>query len=201
MRYEMHRHPRSPTARDRGHPRCGSMVSGLRPPAKSPIHTTLHSSKPQSGIITQMNLVYYAHSYRKPDTPVVEFFSDLMRSERLIASLDPPSDRLNSAKPERHLKAADGMVAVNLQANSCATRSPLTVTKRAPGAFCFIACSAETSKAYDVSGSGFPLHVFCIAAKSADCVAESGLARIASHPLTGAAASWLTFAGSWNGSK
>jgi len=88
------------------------MVSGLRPPAKSPIHTTLHSSKPQSGIITQMNLVYYAHSYRKPDTPVVEFFSDLMRSERLIASLDPPSDRLNSAKPERHLKAADGMVAV-----------------------------------------------------------------------------------------
>lgn len=59
-----------------------------------------------------MNLVYYAHSYRKPDIPVVGFFSDLMRSERLIASLDPPSDHLNSAKPERHLKATDGMVAV-----------------------------------------------------------------------------------------
>jgi hypothetical protein len=59
-----------------------------------------------------MNLVYYAHSYRKPDAPVVEFFSELMRSEQLIASLDPPSDRLNSAKPERHLKATDGMVAV-----------------------------------------------------------------------------------------
>jgi hypothetical protein len=59
-----------------------------------------------------MNLVYYAHSYRKPDNAAVEFFGDLMRSERLIASLDPPSDRLNSAKPERHLKATDGMVAV-----------------------------------------------------------------------------------------
>jgi hypothetical protein len=59
-----------------------------------------------------MNLVYYAHSYRKPDAPVIEFFSELMRSEQLIASLDPPSDRLNSAKPERHLKATDGMVAV-----------------------------------------------------------------------------------------
>jgi len=59
-----------------------------------------------------MNLVYYAHSYRKPDADVVGFFSDLMRSERLVASLDPPSDHLNSAKPERHLGFTDGMVAV-----------------------------------------------------------------------------------------
>ncbi len=59
-----------------------------------------------------MNLVYYAHSYRKPDAEVVGFFSDLMRSEHLIASLDPPSDRLNSAKPERHLGSTDGLVAV-----------------------------------------------------------------------------------------
>ena len=59
-----------------------------------------------------MNLVYYAHSYRGPDAGVVEFFSELMRSENLIASLDPPSDRLNSAKPERHLGSTDGMVAV-----------------------------------------------------------------------------------------
>lgn len=59
-----------------------------------------------------MNLVYYAHSYRQPDTPVVEFFSELMQSEQLIASLDPPSDRLNSAKPERHLRSTDGMVAI-----------------------------------------------------------------------------------------
>ena len=59
---------------------------------------------------TAMNLVYYAHSYRKPDADVVEFFSDLMRIEHLIASLDPPSDHLNSAKPERHLGSTDGMV-------------------------------------------------------------------------------------------
>ena len=43
---------------------------------------------------------------------MVEFFSELMRSEGLIASLDPPSDHLNSAKPERHLRSTDGMVAV-----------------------------------------------------------------------------------------
>src|SRR5258708_32752791 len=59
-----------------------------------------------------MNIVYYAHSYRGPDASVVEFFSELMRSEGLVASLDPPSDRLNSAKPERHLRSTDGMVAV-----------------------------------------------------------------------------------------
>jgi len=59
-----------------------------------------------------MNLVYYAHSYRKEDAAVVEFFSGLMRSENLTASLDPPSDRLNSAKPERHLRSTDGMLAV-----------------------------------------------------------------------------------------
>lgn len=59
-----------------------------------------------------MNLVYYAHSYRKPDAPVVEFFSQLIQSEGLTVSLDPPSDRLNSAKPERHLRSTDGMVAV-----------------------------------------------------------------------------------------
>jgi hypothetical protein len=59
-----------------------------------------------------MNLVYYAHSYRGPDAGVVKLFSELMGSEGLIASLDPPSDRLNSAKPERHLRSTDGMVAV-----------------------------------------------------------------------------------------
>ena len=59
-----------------------------------------------------MQLVYYAHSYRKPDAGVVRFFADLMRSEGLIPSLDPPSNRLNSAKPERHLASTDGMIAV-----------------------------------------------------------------------------------------
>jgi len=59
-----------------------------------------------------MQLIYYAHSYRKPDAGVVEFFGELMRSEGLVPSLDPPSNRLNSAKPERHLGSTDGMVAV-----------------------------------------------------------------------------------------
>jgi hypothetical protein len=63
-------------------------------------------------MISSMNLVYYAHSYRKADIAVVEFFGELIRSENLIASLDPPSDRLNSAKPERHLRSTDGMLAV-----------------------------------------------------------------------------------------
>jgi hypothetical protein len=59
-----------------------------------------------------LNLVYYAHSYREPDAKVVKFFSTLLRKEGLIASLDPKSPRLNSAKPERHLRSMDGMVAV-----------------------------------------------------------------------------------------
>lgn len=35
-----------------------------------------------------------------------------MVSEGMTPSIDPPSDRLNSAKPERHLRSTDGMVCV-----------------------------------------------------------------------------------------
>ncbi|MBV8901566.1 MAG: hypothetical protein JOY92_15810 [Verrucomicrobia bacterium] len=59
-----------------------------------------------------MNLVYFAHSYRKEDAPIVKFFGQLMRSTGLIPSLDPPSDSVNAAKLERHLTYCDGMVAV-----------------------------------------------------------------------------------------
>ncbi len=59
-----------------------------------------------------MQLVYFSHSYRDVDSVVVRFFGELMRVEGLVPSLDPPSNRLNSAKPERHLGATDGMVAV-----------------------------------------------------------------------------------------
>jgi hypothetical protein len=59
-----------------------------------------------------MNLIYFAHSYRKSDTNIVEFFGRLMRSEGLIPSLDPPSNSLNSAKPEKHLRTTDGMIIV-----------------------------------------------------------------------------------------
>src|SRR5262245_20410174 len=36
----------------------------------------------------------------------------LLRNHGLTPSLDPPSDQLNSAKLERHLRSSDGLVAV-----------------------------------------------------------------------------------------
>ena len=59
-----------------------------------------------------MQLIYYAHSYRPIDNPINEFFQELMVDEALTPSLDPQSDRLNTAKPERHLRSTDGMVVV-----------------------------------------------------------------------------------------
>jgi hypothetical protein len=59
-----------------------------------------------------MKLVYYAHSYRPEDAGVVQYFADLMHLEALTVSLDPPSDRLNAAKPERHLRSTDAVIAV-----------------------------------------------------------------------------------------
>lgn len=59
-----------------------------------------------------MQLIYYAHSYRPIDNPINEFFQELMVDEALTPSLDPQSDRLNAAKPERHLRSTDGMVVV-----------------------------------------------------------------------------------------
>ncbi len=59
-----------------------------------------------------MHLIYYSHSYRPGDKDINEFFQELMLSEGMTPSLDPPSDRLNAAKPERHLRSTDGMVAV-----------------------------------------------------------------------------------------
>jgi len=59
-----------------------------------------------------MQLIYYAHSYRPVDDSVNEFFQELMVDEHLTPSLDPKSERLNAAKPERHLRSTDGMVAV-----------------------------------------------------------------------------------------
>jgi len=59
-----------------------------------------------------VQLIYYAHSYRTADNEINEFFQDLMVDEQLSPSLDPQSDRLNTAKPERHLRSTDGMVVV-----------------------------------------------------------------------------------------
>jgi hypothetical protein len=59
-----------------------------------------------------MNFVYFSHSYREEDTSIVAFFGRLMRSEGFIPSLDPPSESVNAAKLERHLRSCDGMVAI-----------------------------------------------------------------------------------------
>ncbi|HEY0144390.1 MAG TPA: hypothetical protein VGF48_26135 [Thermoanaerobaculia bacterium] len=59
-----------------------------------------------------MYLIYNAHSYREPDKDLNTFFRELMVSEDMTPSVDPQSDRLNAAKPERHLRSCDGMVAV-----------------------------------------------------------------------------------------
>lgn len=59
-----------------------------------------------------MELIYYSHSYRPGDAEINRFFQDLMLSEGLTPSLDPFSDRLNSAKPERQLRSTDGMIVV-----------------------------------------------------------------------------------------
>ena len=59
-----------------------------------------------------MQLIYYAHSYRPIDNTINEFFQELMVDEALTPSLDPQSDRLNAAKPERHLRSTDAMVVV-----------------------------------------------------------------------------------------
>jgi hypothetical protein len=62
--------------------------------------------------IALVQLIYYAHSYRPADDDVNEFFQELMVDEGMTPSLDPKSDRLNAAKPERHLRSTDAMVAV-----------------------------------------------------------------------------------------
>ncbi len=62
--------------------------------------------------VRRVQLIYYAHSYRPADNPINEFFQELMVDEALTPSLDPQSDRLNAAKPERHLQCTDAMVVV-----------------------------------------------------------------------------------------
>jgi hypothetical protein len=56
--------------------------------------------------------VFFSHSYRSEDAPVVRFFGDLMGAVGLRPSLDPPSDSLNDAKLRRHLMSTDAMVCV-----------------------------------------------------------------------------------------
>jgi hypothetical protein len=59
-----------------------------------------------------MQIVYFSHSYREDDQRINDFFSTLMKTEDLVISLDPPSERVNAAKLQRHLNSSDGMVAI-----------------------------------------------------------------------------------------
>jgi hypothetical protein len=59
-----------------------------------------------------MRLVYFSHSYRKEDAPVVRYFGELIRTEGLLPVLDPPSESVNAARLQRHLRDSDGMVVV-----------------------------------------------------------------------------------------
>ncbi len=58
------------------------------------------------------SLVYLSHSYRPRDAIINDYFVRLMETEGLIASLDPPSTTVNSAKLERHLGQSDAMIAI-----------------------------------------------------------------------------------------
>lgn len=63
----------------------------------------------------RLRLIYYAHSYRTVDDDVNAFFQELMVDEQLTPSMDPPSDQLNAAKPERQLRSTDARVVVLTQ--------------------------------------------------------------------------------------
>ncbi len=59
-----------------------------------------------------MHLVYFSHSYRKEDSEIVRYFGQLISAGGLIPILDPPSEGVNAARLQRHLRDSDGMVAV-----------------------------------------------------------------------------------------
>jgi uncharacterized protein YerC len=59
-----------------------------------------------------MHLVYFSHSYRKEDAAIVRHFGELIRAEGLMPVLDPPSESVNAARLQRHLRDSDGMVVV-----------------------------------------------------------------------------------------
>lgn len=59
-----------------------------------------------------MHPIYFSHGYREREAPFAAFFSSLMAKIGFIPSLDPPSNDVNSAKLERHLRFTNGLVAV-----------------------------------------------------------------------------------------
>ncbi|UCG54858.1 MAG: hypothetical protein JSV32_01170 [Dehalococcoidia bacterium] len=59
-----------------------------------------------------MRPIYFAHGYREREAPFAAYFAKLMSKLDYIPSLDPPSDDVNSAKLERHLRYTDGLVGI-----------------------------------------------------------------------------------------
>jgi hypothetical protein len=60
-----------------------------------------------------MQVVYWAHSYRDEDAPINHHFGMLIeQAEHIIVNFDPPSKSVNESKLDQNLRTCDGMVAV-----------------------------------------------------------------------------------------
>lgn len=60
-----------------------------------------------------MQIVYWAHSYRKEDNDINQHFGRLIEdAERMVVNFDPPSDKVNESKLDQNLRSCDGLVAV-----------------------------------------------------------------------------------------
>lgn len=59
-----------------------------------------------------MRPIYFAHGYREREAPFAAYFGKLINKVGFIPSLDPPSDDVNSAKLERHLRFTEGLIGV-----------------------------------------------------------------------------------------
>jgi hypothetical protein len=62
-----------------------------------------------------MNNIYFSHSYKPRDAEINEFFGLLLERSDLVPTADPPSEKVNAAKLERHLRSNDGMVSILTQ--------------------------------------------------------------------------------------
>ena len=62
-----------------------------------------------------MSTVFFSHSYKPEDVDINKYFGLLLERNGLVPTLDPPSDRVNAAKLERHLRSNDGMICILTQ--------------------------------------------------------------------------------------
>lgn len=60
-----------------------------------------------------MQIIYWAHSYRKEDAAINRHFGILIeQAAGMIVNFDPPSDKVNASKLEQNLRTCDGMIAI-----------------------------------------------------------------------------------------